>query len=66
VEELFRAQFLTTLKLIIFGLVISILGYYLENKRVNIIVVIGLAIVTISPLLSFYITLRRYSSGNIK
>ncbi|MCE4606371.1 MAG: hypothetical protein F7B59_03455 [Desulfurococcales archaeon] len=65
-EELFRAQFLTTLKIILLGLIITVLGYYLEDRRVNAIVVIGLAVVTVSPLVSFYITLRRFSSSNIK
>jgi hypothetical protein len=64
-EELFKAQFLITLKIIIFGLIISILGYFGGNKSVNAIVIMGLAIVTISPLVSFYIVLKRYKAGNI-
>ncbi|MCE4615350.1 MAG: hypothetical protein F7B60_07480 [Desulfurococcales archaeon] len=65
-EELFRIQFLLTIKIIISGLVISMLGYLLGRETVNAIVILGLALVTISPLISFYITLKRYKTSNIK
>jgi len=59
-------QFLTTVKLVIIGLLISLLGYYLGGGTVNPVVVSGLAIVTVSPLVSFYLVLRKFRRGNIK
>ena len=65
-EELFRAQFLTTVKIVVIGLLFSFLGYYLGGGTVNPVVVTGLAIVTVSPLISFYLVLRKFKRGNIK
>ncbi len=61
---LFKDQFYLTLKLVVLGITVALAGFYLGEENVNIVVIAGLIIVTIAPIMSFYIVVRRMKNGN--